>query len=160
MHIFSFAELENFFSSQRLQRYSIACSGNNSRAIELYKANIRISQSFHPLLCLMETVLRNQINLKLSVYFNDADWILNQRSGFMSHTTLGRRYYLKGEVNKTIGRLRNAGYVINSGKIIADLNFGFWSAIFEPRPYQLLQGRPIQIFTQLSTNETKSGYLQ
>ncbi|MGC2238816.1 MAG: Abi family protein [Pyrinomonadaceae bacterium] len=155
MTVLSFVELESFFSAQRLQRYLIACGGNNARAIELYKANIRISQSFHPLLCLVETVLRNRINLKLSVHFNDPDWILNQRNGFMNHNTLGRRFYLKSEVDKTINRLQSAGYVVNSGKVIADLNFGFWSAIFERRAYQLLQGKPIQIFTQLPATKRR-----
>jgi hypothetical protein len=149
MSTLTFNELEQFVSVQRLQRYLLACAGDNVKAVHLYKANIRISQSFHPLLCLLEIVLRNQIDLKLSAHFGDAEWILNQRAGFMSDARLGPKFYLREEVNKTVIRLRRAGYAVNSGKIIADLAFGFWNALFEPRPYQLLLGRPIQIFTKL-----------
>src|ERR1700712_5245615 len=97
----TFADLENYLSSQRLQRYLAAYSGDQDRAIKLYTANIKISQSFFPLLSLLEVILRNQINLKLSMHFGDPDWIINQRTGFMSDPLLSKgRFYLRGEVNK------------------------------------------------------------
>jgi hypothetical protein len=149
MSVTTFADLERYFSAQRLQRYLVACGGNNDRAVDLYKANIRMSQSFHPLLCLFETVIRNKINQVLTAHFSDSGWILNQQAHFMSHISLGRKYYLRTEVDKTVQRLRRGGFTVNSGKVIADLTFGFWSALFEPRHYSLLLGKPIHIFPRL-----------
>jgi hypothetical protein len=43
----------------------------------------------------------------------------------MSDHSLAPKFFLREEVNRTESRLRRAGYTVNSGKIIADLNFGF-----------------------------------
>ena len=146
----SFTDLEKHLSSQRLQRYVIACSGDDARALQLYKANLKIAQSFHPLLGLLEVVLRNQINLVLSTHFSDNDWVINQRTGFMSDLSLARsRFYLRTEVDNAINRLSRKRVRITSGKVIADLHFGFWTALFETYHYSLLRGKPIHIFPKL-----------
>lgn len=145
-----FADLEKHLSPQRLQRYVIACSGDKAKALLLYKANLKVAQAFHPLLGLFEVVLRNQINLVLSAYFSDNDWVINQRIGFMSDPSLSRsRFYLKTEADNAINRLSRKRVRITSGRVIADLHFGFWTALFETYHYSLLRGRPIQIFTKL-----------
>jgi len=127
-----------------------ACSGDNARALQFYKANLKIAQAFHPLLGLLEVVLRNQINLVLSAHFSDNDWIINQRTGFMSDSSLSRsRFYLRTEVDNAINRLSRKRVRITSGKVIADLHFGFWTALFETYHYSLLRGKPIQILTKL-----------
>lgn len=149
----TFTDLENYFSPQRLQRYLVACGGDSSKAVNLYKSNILISQSFHPLICLFETVIRNQINQTLANYFSDSDWILNQLPHFFSNKIFGHKYYLKNEIEKTVIRLRRGGFTVNSGKVVADLTFGFWTAIFEKRPYSLLRGKPIQIFPKLPSGK-------
>lgn len=38
---------------------------------------------------------------------------------------------------------------ITSGKVIAELMFGFWTDLFEVQQYRLLLGRPIQVFNHL-----------
>nr|GFC70032.1 hypothetical protein [Tanacetum cinerariifolium] len=127
--------------------------------MKLYKANLRLSQAFHPLLGIIEVVLRNQLNNVLSAHFTDPQWIINQKAHFMSHPSLTYTYkktgqvrtnkFLKGEVERAEKRLRKAGATITSGRIIAEQTFGFWTDLFEVHHYRLLRGKPIQAFSFL-----------
>lgn len=164
-HYFSIArvnQLEDFkhyFSAARVNRYLLATENSTSRAIKLYKANLKISQAFHPLLGVFEVIFRNRINDILASHFADPDWIINQKTGFMSdqsltfiHKRTGQRKtndFLKREIIKAEKRLKKTGTPITSGKIIAEQTFGFWTDLFEVHHYRLLKGRPIQIFSSL-----------
>lgn len=141
-------ELRNkYFSRPRQNRYLIATSNNKERAKRLYNANIRLAQSMHPLLTQFEVVLRNSLNLQLSSYFIDNDWIINQKSGFMADSTLSHsRYFLKNSIIKTERKLNRRGIPITNGKIISDQTFGFWIALFLSHHYTLIGGQPIQVF--------------
>ena len=158
-----FHKLRHYLSSQRIGRYMIAAGNSKIRAISLYKANLRVAQSFHPLLGAMEVVLRNQINTILTAHFRDANWIINQKKGFMvdpSLTYMDRKRgvvvvndFLKMSVEKSERRFRRLRIPVTSGKIISDQSLGFWTDLFETHHYKLLLGRPIQIF-----NHLPSGY--
>jgi len=154
-----FQKIRQYFSAPRINRYLQATGNSQTRANKLYKANLKILQSFHPIIGIMEVVLRNRINDVLSAHFTDPDWIINQKNGFMIHASLRFTYkktgavrtnsYLKSEVEKAERRLRKAGLVITSGKIIAEQTLGFWTDLFELHHYRLLLGRPNQIFHSL-----------
>ncbi|HAK75530.1 MAG TPA: hypothetical protein DCM71_01130 [Runella sp.] len=154
-----FKDFSRYFSNARVNRYSIATGNSNSKAIKLYKANLKIAQSFHPLLGILEVILRNGINDVLTLHFSDPNWIVNQKSGFMSDPSLtlidkrtGQKKtndFLKREVNKAEQRLRKTGTTITSGKIIAEQTLGFWTDLFEAHHYKLLKGKPIQIFSNI-----------
>jgi hypothetical protein len=81
------------FSALRVERYLQATQHSAPRAIELYKLNLKLCQAFHPLLSILEVVLRNRINDVLSEHFDDTNWIINQKNGFMSDPSL--TYYDK-----------------------------------------------------------------
>lgn len=83
-----FNKIRLYFSPQRIDRYLVASGNSKARAISLYKANLRVAQSFHPLLGALEVALRNQINTVLTAHFGDADWIINQKKGFMVDPSL------------------------------------------------------------------------
>lgn len=71
-----------YLSKPRYKRYLIATAYDKKRAQRLYHSNIRLAQAFHPVLSQFEVVLRNALNLCLSAYFSDTDWIINQKNGF------------------------------------------------------------------------------
>lgn len=154
-----FQKVRLYLSSSRIDRYQIAAGNNSTKSVKLYKANLKIAQSFHPLLGILEVTLRNRINTILSGYFVDPDWIINQKNGFMIDPSLtyrdnrtGRMItndYLKTSVEKSERRLRRLRIPVTSGKIIADQNLGFWTDLFELSLYRILRGRPIQIFNHL-----------
>jgi hypothetical protein len=151
-----FTDIEKHISRPRIGRY-LSISGNKTRAVKLYKANIKLSQAFHPLLSIIEVVLRNSINEAIGAHFADADWIINQTTGFMASPSLrGSRFYLKNQVEKTIRKLNQNGLAVTSGKIISEQTFGFWTDLFEPHHYGLVGRSPINAFNHLPTTENRT----
>ena len=154
-----FKDFRQYFSSARISRYLAATVNSTARASKLYKANLKVTQSFHPLLGIMEVIVRNRLNDILTAHFTDPDWIINQKIGFMVdpslvyiHKKTGKRIrneYLKNEVEKAERRLRKTGTIITVGKVISEQTLGFWTDLFEVHHYRLLIGKPIQIFATL-----------
>lgn len=141
-------ELRNkYLSNPRYNRYLIATNNNKIRAQRLYTANIRLAQAFHPLISQFEVVIRNCLNIILSSYFRDPDWIINQKSGFMKNPSLRTsHFFLKTCIQNTENKLTRKAIPITSGKIISDQSFGFWLAFFLAHHYSLVGGQPIHIF--------------
>lgn len=154
-----FQKVRLYLSSSRIDRYLIATENSSTKSVKLYKANLKISQSFHPILGILEVILRNRINTILAGHFVDPDWIINQKTGFMIDPSLTYKDYrthrmvtndyLKSSVEKSERRFRRLRIPVTSGKIIADQTLGFWTDLFELSHYRLLRGRPIQIFNHL-----------
>jgi hypothetical protein len=161
-----FQKTQSFLSIPRIDRYFVATGNSKTKAVRLYKTNLKIAQSFHPVLGVLEVVLRNKLNSVLAAYFVDPDWIINEKAGFMNHPSLRHRDrrtnrivvndYLKSSVEKSEKRLRKLRTPISSGKIISDQVLGFWTDLFEVHHYRLLLGRPIQIFNHLPAGHGRS----
>lgn len=132
----------------------LATGNSSKRTVKLYKANLRITQSFHPLLGVFEVVLRNRINDVLTSHFSDPEWIINQKNGFMSdpalsytHKKTGQKQtnnFLKREIQKVEDRLKKNAIPITSGKVIAEQTLGFWTDLFEVHHYKLLKVSPLK----------------
>lgn len=136
-----------YLSRSRYNRYLLATGNNLTRAKRLYLANMRLAQAFHPLLSQFEVVFRNSLNQVLSLNFSDADWIINEKAGFMSDLSLHlSQFFLRTCVRKTERQLISKGIPITSGKVIADQTFGFWVSFFLPHHYSLVSGSPIHCF--------------
>lgn len=144
--------INKYLSRPRYNRYLIATANNKSKSNRLYNANIRLAQSFHPILSQFEVVLRNNLNIVLASYFTDPDWIITQKTGFMKDNSLrDSHYFLKACVQKSETKLARRGIPITNGKIISDQTFGFWLAFFLSHHYSLVSGQPIHIFTHKPT---------
>lgn len=156
--VLDFAKITWYISEPRLHKYRSVCTSNR-QTLKLYQTNLRLSQAFYPMLSLLEVILRNALNEKLTKHFNDADWLRNQRNGFMAHPTLNYLHwkthqpktnsFLKDEVNHSIQTIRKCQSTVSHSKIIADLKFGFWIALFDNTHYTILNGVPIRIFHRL-----------
>jgi len=154
-----FKDFRQYFSEARVDRYLLATGNSKRRAIQLYKDNLKASQAFHPLIGVFEVVLRNRLNDILTTHFNDPDWIINQKSVFMSDPSLkfifkrtGHKRtndFLKREIIKAETRLQKTRTPLTSSKIIAEQTLGFWTDLFEVHHYRLLSGKPIKIFHSL-----------
>ena len=146
-----------YLSRPRYNRYLTATGNDKGRAARLYTANIRLAQAFHPLLSQFEVILRNSLNIILSSYFADADWIISQKSGFMRHSSLrNSHFFLRTSVQKTETKLAQRGIPVTSGKVISDQTFGFWLAFFLSHHYSLVGGQPIHIFPHKPTTESRA----
>lgn len=153
-----YVKIKKYISAPRLHKYETVCS-SNKQALKLYQTNLRLSQAFYPLLSLLEVVLRNATDHEFTKYFGDNNWLRNQRNGFMSDSSLNYIHwktkqplvnsFLKDEVNNSIKSIKRSHSTVNHSKIIADLKFGFWVALFDNTHYTILAGTPIRIFSNL-----------
>ena len=160
----NYKNFELHFSKPRVNRYYYAAGSSRKKAIRMYKQNMLVAQSIHPVIGVFEVVLRNSIYNAISNYFQDENWIVNQKEGFMSDKALvfrnnpskisKRNDFLKREVLKAEQKLKKKysntpSMSINAVNIIAEQSFGFWTNFFEPHHYKILKGKPIQIFSNL-----------
>ncbi len=155
----NYQKLERYLSQPRMARFLRATQEDTALAYQLYLDNLRLAQALHPLMGILEVALRNAINEQLTVHFNDPDWIIHQKRGFMADRRL-RRYdpkqkravqntYLRDLVVQAEQSIRRIQQSVTSGKVIAELPLGFWNSLFDKTEYKVLQGQPIQSFTQL-----------
>lgn len=155
------ALINKYLSRPRFNRYLVATGNNNTRAKKLYAANIRLAQSFHPILSQFEVVLRNSLNNLLATHFADPDWIINQKNGFMRHISLASsHYFLRTSVQKTENSLGRRGIPVTAGKVLSDQMFGFWLAFFIPHHYALVGGQPIYVFPNKPMGENRASIHQ
>ena len=54
----------------------------------MYYANARLARSFQPLISFFEVILRNHLHYALASHFGDVQWLINQKTGFMSAPSL------------------------------------------------------------------------
>jgi len=138
--------LEKYASVQRMNRFLVATSSKKG-ALNLYRANLLVSQAYYPILNLMETFLRNSLYTCVEKYFFNPDWIITEKNGFMNDLSLAKSdYYLKNCVINAENKLRKKGIIVSTGKILAEQSFGFWVSLFEPIHYKLIGGSVIHSF--------------
>lgn len=150
----NYNNLEKFLSERRLFLYRNHCKNNNNKAILLYKANIRLSKAFYPLLSLLEISLRNSINEVIINHFSDPDWLINEKVGFMPR--LNDRRFMLNSVNDAEVKIRNSGKPVTNDRIVAELNFGVWTSFFISRTFGILHRKPINAFTNLPAGTTRN----
>lgn len=158
-----YQKIKKYVSSPRLQKYEIVCNNSPRKSLKLYQTNLRLSQAFYPVLSLYEIVLRNAINEELINYFNDQNWLKNQLTGFMNDPSL--KYYNKRKKtwitneylkNCVYEAQRKSNYSTLHYKVVAELKLGYWSSLFDPTNYKILNGRPIRIFNKLPSGTSRS----
>jgi hypothetical protein len=124
-----------------------SATGSKSRAIELYRVNLQVSQAFYPVLNLTEIFLRNSLYACVSNYFSNEDWIITEKNGFMNNSSLAKsKFYLQNCVITAEDKMSKKGIAVTAGKVLAEQSFGFWVSLFEPAHYKLIGGSVIHSF--------------
>lgn len=154
-------KFSKLYSNARVSRFVKAANGDRRKAQKMYYANARVAQSFQPLLSFFEVILRNQLHYALAAHFNDVQWLINQKTGFMSDPSLTHTVkktgkvmvndFLKKEVERSERTLMGKKRNVTAGRVIAELNLGFWNSLYETHHYALLKGVPCKIFKSLPT---------
>lgn len=129
-------QVTHFLSNPRFKIYLSKTENDFDRAIQLYKANIELSESFYPILSILEISLRNAINQKLTQHFNDPFWFKNKLPIDFSPF-----------VSEAIQKLTRQRKTITADKIVAELNFGFWNRLFS-RNYASQLWKPLRVIFQ------------
>lgn len=114
----------DIISKQRLVKYLRASGYDEEKALRLYGWNIEISESFYPLLSAVEVCLRNIISSQMIALYGNEWW---ESDKYLDQISNGKRIVFAAR-----DKIRREGRV-TSGKMIAELNFGFWSKMLLPR---------------------------
>ena len=148
-----FTNYESLFSPERMSRYLAASGQRADMAVQLYHANLRLSEALYSPLALLEVALRNQLNEKLQRHFQQADWLLTQQTGFLRHPRFQFRNrngqlvfndFLLRSVQGAEKKLRGRA---TQSALLSELMFAFWTELFDPTPYRILQGAPLAVFS-------------
>lgn len=115
----------NIISQERLGKYLVAAGHNPDRALALYGWNIQLSESFFPVLSAAEVCLRNIVVTRLIALYGLQWW--NDPVFLAQIKSAGKR------IVKTASDKVAKGGVVTSGKMTAELNFGFWVNMLLPR---------------------------
>ena len=130
--------LDYYLSAPRLYIYLKISDNNIERAIYLYKLNIKISESFYPVLSIIEVCLRNAIHENFKQYFNNEYWFRDNLPADFNPI-----------INEAIEKIKSQNKKVNPDRIVAELNLGFWNRLFSKK-YSHLLWKPLRlIFTNL-----------
>lgn len=124
--------IERLLSLERLSRYTLLGKGDRDEALRLYEWNTRVSEAFYTPLQGLEVCLRNALSLELVAHLG-ADWYVNKHTVFEHPLT----EMLAGAEQS----LKRDGKTVNLGRMVAELNFGFWVSVLAPR-YETSLWRP------------------
>ncbi|MCF6333670.1 MAG: hypothetical protein L3J11_10340 [Draconibacterium sp.] len=119
--------IERIISKERLKPYLKFHSCNFEKAVAHYKANIEVSESFYPLLSILEIGLQNNIDNQLKQRFNDEIWFENS-----SFIKIVSRFQID-KVSEARNNILRDRKTITSGKIISELSFGFWASLLDSK---------------------------
>ena len=92
-----------------------------------YKANIEISESFYPLLSILEIGLRNNIDSQLKRKFEEENWFENP-----DFIKIVSRFQID-RVSEARNSILQKKKRVSSGKIISELSFGFWTSLLDSK---------------------------
>tara|TARA_B110001469_G_C9599443_1_gene297784 strand:- start:122 stop:790 length:669 start_codon:yes stop_codon:yes gene_type:complete len=113
-------QLKQTLAPERLDAY-----GSENDAPELilarYLLNMALCESLYSPLQMAEIALRNGIHRELSTHFKTAEWFRNQ----VSQTAWQLR-----KVKEAEEMLRAKAKPVTSGRIVAEMNFGYWTSYF------------------------------
>lgn len=112
--------LEDALSTERFNRYLAWAGGDRTRAIELYTLNTRISEALYIPLQMLEVALRNRIHTVMATKFHER-WFEDEGR------LLGNRQ--PEQLEKALADIAEKKKEATPGQVVAELTFGFWTAM-------------------------------
>ena len=121
------AIVDKIISQERLQPYINHHSGDIEKAIAHYKANILISESFYPLISILEVGLRNSIDKQFVRRFGNDKWYEN-----IEFIRIVSKYQID-RISEARTNIQSSKKEITTGRIISELTFGFWTSLLDTK---------------------------
>jgi hypothetical protein len=128
MQQFSDAGIEAAFSVARLATYR-GDGVDTQVALGRYAWNVELSEALYPCLHALEIVLRNALDRAICEQRKDSEWLLS--ADWLGDLEL--RSITNAQMN-----LMSRGMLPTHGSLMAELRFGFWTALFDRRYEQML----------------------
>lgn len=128
-----FNEFQDIVSVERLERYLDACGGDHVKAIDLYRANVRVSLEMFAVVGAFEIALRNAIDRIMTGAFG-SEWLKDaiMPGGFFDvpqcrdHAQIIRFAY-----NKLINKR-----IYTHSHLLTKMEFGIWKYMFSSPQYR------------------------
>lgn len=129
-------------SHPRITRYLFACDNDRQRAMQLYWANITLSQQVYGIFGVFEVIFRNAID-KHYTSMKGSEWLAKAISsnGFLSQSS-GCEFAVHC-ITEAIYKL---GDQYSHDRLVAKMSFGFWTYQFAKREYAAGGSTLINIF--------------
>jgi hypothetical protein len=114
-------------SPERLAPYRRVVGGDLGSAIELYVWNLAVSGAFYEALGILEVVVRNALDAQLTEAHGSLPgyWYDDPRGVFSDHA--------HKDIAQARSRVAKMHHPETHGRVIAELNFGFWKFLLAKR---------------------------
>jgi hypothetical protein len=120
------ADFARTVSRVRLFRYLVAADQDFELALSLYEKNVLLSQAVFGFLHGLEVAVRNSIHHVLSQDLNKINWIKNHLQLPWPDPAPSHLDFTQPMLEMLTQAHRKIGTTASVGKLIAELNFGFW----------------------------------
>jgi hypothetical protein len=111
--------VESTLSAERLGEYLRRADGNAERAVRLYEDNTALSEAMYGVLQGFEVPLRNAMHFTIVGAIGKEDW----------YDRLTFRPLEAKHIQKAKDSILHSGNSVTSGRMVAELTFGFWVAL-------------------------------
>lgn len=143
-------ELERCISSSRLFVYQLPSNDYTSHSTMMhYLWNTKLSENFYLLLQNLEVGLRNAIHYEFSKQFPAQHFFAMYESDISKSYIKRREYHSYGcwkMIGKVKSNLKAQGIAPSDGKVISELNFGFWTTLLMEKHYRIKLWRSLVRF--------------
>lgn len=150
-----FSEFEHIVSENRLNRYLVACRGNKTRTLSLYRYNVKASLEMFAVVGAFEIALRNSIDKIMTTYYGH-DWLRdsiltggifdNQKC--RDHARIIRAAYEK--------LIRQNNYT--HSHLLSKMEFGIWKYMFSTPQFRASNRVLLQVFPNKPTSNRETQY--
>lgn len=124
-------------SVERLKPYKLKEDDSREQILERYLRNIELSEALYPALALLEVTLRNKIDYSLCAHFNE-DWLLDE----YSVNKILHEWEYEKTYKPTYERVQSIESTVTKGKLLPELNFGFWVSLCKTEYFPKIWMRP------------------
>ena len=122
--------IAHIISEERFSTYQTLTLGTPYSAAKLYDYNVALSETFYTPLHILEIALRNRVDTILTEK-HDEYWFEN------NHIIMELKQ--QKAIQETLKKLQYKRNATPRGKVIAELSFGFWTAMFNYKYGKLWQ---------------------
>lgn len=119
-----FSTLKKSLSETRFAGYQTK-EGNDLDSLSKYLWNIGLCESLCPCFQLLEVACRNRVHAEIATAIQDSTWILNENRVFYPEE--------QEAIKKAKESLRISGAALTEDYLIAEMKFGFWTALLNAR---------------------------
>ncbi len=121
------ALITSALSPERFGPYLHSTGSNPVAALRLYEWNLAVSGALYEALGILEVVLRNALSAQLAIHHGSlAGRWYDDPSGVLSNAALE-------DIAVARRRVRKRGQTATAGRVVAELNFGFWKFLLAKR---------------------------